>query len=68
MELQGRLAELRKAGFGLAVITYDPVAVLAEFAMRRKITFPLLSDAGSATIRRYGLLNTTVPETNPLFG
>ena len=25
---------------------------------------PLLSDPGSATIKRYGILNTTVPETN----
>jgi DsbC/DsbD-like thiol-disulfide interchange protein len=53
---------------GLAVITYDPVTVLAEFASRRGITFPLLSDKGSETIRRYGILNTTVPESNPAFG
>jgi len=52
----------------VAAITYDPVAVLADFATRRGITFPLLSDAGSATIRRYGILNTTVPESNELFG
>jgi hypothetical protein len=44
------------------------VPVLAEFSVRRSITFPLLSDAGSATIKRYGILNTTVPATNPLFG
>src|SRR5688500_17551581 len=52
----------------LAVITYDPVPVLADFAARRGITFPLLSDAGSETIKRYGILNTTVPESNPAFG
>ena len=68
MELQGRIADLEKAGLGLASITYDPAAVLAEFSARRGITFPLLSDAGSATIRKYGILNTTVPETNPVFG
>ena len=68
MELQGRVDELRKSGLGLAVITYDPVPVLAAFAARRGITLPLLSDAGSATIRRYGILNTTVAETQPLFG
>jgi len=44
------------------------VPVLADFARRRGITFPLLSDAGSATIKRYGLLNTTVDPTNALFG
>ena len=60
--------EVRKTGMGLASITYDPVPVLADFASRRSITFPILSDAGSATIRKYGILNTTTPETNPLFG
>jgi hypothetical protein len=60
--------ELRKNGMGLAVITYDAVPVLQEFAGRRGITFPLLSDAGSATIKRYGLLNTTVDPGNALFG
>jgi hypothetical protein len=68
VELQGRVKDLERAGLGLAVITYDPPAVLAEFSARRNITFPLLSDAGSATIRRYGILNTTVPETNRLHG
>jgi len=68
VELQGRVDQLRRQGIGLAAITYDPVPVLADFTARRGITFPLLSDAGSATIRQYGLLNTTVPESNELFG
>ena len=67
MELQGRVDSLRKQGLGLAVI-YDPVPVLADFSTRRGITFPILSDAGSATIKRYGILDTTVPQTNQLFG
>jgi hypothetical protein len=50
------------------VITYDPPSVLQEFAKRRGITFPLLSDAGSATIKRYGILNTTVAPDNALVG
>lgn len=68
MELQGRRSEVRERGLGIAAITYDPSPVLAEFAARRGITFPLLSDQGSETIRRYGILNTTVPETNPAYG
>ena len=64
MELQGRLADLRRNGLGVIAISYDPVPVLAEFSRRRGITFPLLSDAGSATIKAYGLLNTTVAPTN----
>jgi len=63
-ELQGRSATLKKAGIGLAAITYDPVAVLADFSERRRITFPMLSDPGSAVIKEYGIFNTTIPETN----
>ena len=53
---------------GLAAISYDPVAVLADFSARRGITFPLLSDPGSETIRRYGILNTTIDPKNSLYG
>ena len=52
----------------IAAISYDPVTVLADFAARRGITFPLLSDPGSETIKRYGLLNTTVDPANALYG
>ena len=57
MELQSRYEDLQARGLGLAVITYDPTAILAAFAGARGIAFPLLSDEGSATIREYGLLN-----------
>jgi DsbC/DsbD-like thiol-disulfide interchange protein len=53
---------------GLAAISYDPVPVLADFSVRRGITFSLLSDEGSATIKRYGILNTTVDPKNQLYG
>jgi hypothetical protein len=52
----------------VAAVSYDPVATLADFARRRGITFPLLSDAGSAVIRKYGILNTSVAENQPTFG
>lgn len=48
-------------GLAVAGLSYDPVDVLAEFARRRGITFPLLSDPDSAIIRRLGLLNEEVP-------
>jgi len=64
VELQGRLNDIQRQGLGLAAISYDPVPVLADFARRRGITFPLLSDEGSKTITAYGLLNTTVAPTN----
>jgi hypothetical protein len=53
---------------GLAAISYDPVPTLADFSTRRGITFPLLSDAGSETIKRYGILNTTIDPKNELYG
>ncbi len=60
------MADLKKRGLGLAAISYDAPAVLKTFAAARGITFPLLSDAGSATITRYNLLN---PEaTGPAAG
>ena len=61
MELQSRVNELREKGLGLAVISYDSPAIMAAFSRQRGITFPLLSDQGSATIKRYGILNP-VPE------
>jgi hypothetical protein len=69
VELQGRADQLKRQGVGLTAISYDPVPVLADFSSRRGITFPLLSDPGSATIKRYGIFNTTVPEGNqPTYG
>ena len=68
IELQGRLRELKEKGLGLAVITYDSPAVMADFSGRRGITFPLLSDSGSQTIKAYGILNTTVAEGTNNYG
>ena len=68
MELQGRYASLKRQGIGLAAFSYDSRAVLAAFARERRITFPLISDGGSAIIRRYGLLNTTVAADHRFFG
>jgi peroxiredoxin len=54
--------ELRDQGLGLAAISYDSTEILADFTRRHGITFPLLSDAGSATITQYGILNTVAEE------
>ena len=61
MELQGRLKDLRDKGLGLAAIGYDSPEIMAASSKQRGIMFPLLSDSGSATIKRYGILNP-VPE------
>lgn len=62
MELQSRVKELRDRGLGLAVISYDSREVHQAFSRQHGVTFPLLSDKGSETIKRYGILNTVVEE------
>jgi peroxiredoxin len=42
--------------------------VLTRFARAHQITFPMLSDKGSAVIRRYGILNTNIPPTHTFYG
>ena len=62
MELQDRLQELGGSGIGVAAISYDSTEVLNDFAEKRGITFPLLSDKDSAVITEFGILNTVVAE------
>ncbi|MCG8413652.1 MAG: peroxiredoxin family protein, partial [Pseudomonadales bacterium] len=62
MELQERLPELAAAGIGIAAISYDSETVLTDFANRRGISFPLLSDDDSSVIESYGILNTVAQE------
>jgi AhpC/TSA family/Thiol:disulfide interchange protein DsbD, N-terminal len=57
VELEGQREALRRRGLGLAALSYDSVAILKDFAARKKITFPLLSDPDSKVIRAFGLLN-----------
>jgi peroxiredoxin len=57
VELQSQLKELHGKGLGLATISYDSVEIVAAFASEHSITYPMLSDAGSAVIRKFGILN-----------
>jgi hypothetical protein len=68
VELQGQYEELKRRGIGLAAISYDSTETLKKFSDTRGITFPLISDAGSAIIKRYGLLNTTVQPGTRTYG
>lgn len=56
------MKELRNKGLGLAVISYDAPEIIAAFSKQRGITFPMLADVGSDTIKRYGILNTVAME------
>jgi peroxiredoxin len=57
VELQGRYDEIRKQGLGLVAISYNSPETLRKFAVSRGITYALISDPGSAIIKRYGILN-----------
>lgn len=49
-------------------ISYDAPEVLHNFAERRGIHFPLLSDTDSKIIRALGILNEEAPKNTPFFG
>lgn len=53
---------------GLAAVSYDSAAILKHFSDRRKIRFPLLSDADSRLIKTLGILNTAGKEGTPFYG
>jgi hypothetical protein len=66
--LQSRYAEIQKQRLGLVAISYDSPETLKSFANSRGIKFPLISDAGSAIIRRYGILNDQQKLGTPTYG
>jgi hypothetical protein len=68
VELQGRLATLNSQGLALVAVSYDSPATLSDFARRRGITFPMLSDTASAVIGQYQLLNRQVREGTAQYG
>ena len=51
------MANFEKRGLGVAGLSYDSPEILKEFASRKKISFPLLSDPESKVIRAYGIMN-----------
>lgn len=57
MELAEQQPRLAERGLGIAAVSYDGVGALKDFATRREIPFPLLSDPDSQVIRAFGLLN-----------
>lgn len=68
VELQSNLENFERNGIWVCAISYDPVEVLGKFAAKQGITYPLLSDADSAIIRQFGILNTHVPQGHPWHG
>ena len=55
--MQENLKKIEGAGVKVVGISYDSVDVLKQFATKRKISFPLLSDPDSKAIVAYSLKN-----------
>ena len=68
MELQQYIEQFRKQGLGVVAISYDSVGILADFAKRQGIIYPLLSDAGSKIIKDFGIFNTHVQQNDWHYG
>jgi len=68
VELERQLESMGRRGLGVAALSYDSVPILKEFAERRHISYPLLSDPDSAAIRAFGLLNPEYPEGHMAHG
>jgi hypothetical protein len=68
VELQSRYADITKQGLGLIAVSYDTPETLKKFSDSRGITFPLISDAGSAIIKKYGLFNETADPKSRTYG
>ena len=49
-------------------VSYDSTKVLSGFAERFQISYPLLSDEDSRVIRKFGILNTNIPEDHQWHG
>jgi hypothetical protein len=60
--------EFKKKGLNIAAISFDSQAVLNNFARRKHISIPLLSDPESKIIRAFGILNTGVKPNEPAYG
>jgi len=68
VELAGQMDSFRKRGLGVAAVIPEPVATLKSFATQHGITYPILSDADAAIIRRFGLVDHGFQATGDLVG
>jgi hypothetical protein len=65
VELAGQVESFRERGLGVASVIPEPAATLAAFATPHGITYPIVSDADAAIIRRFGLVDRTFQTSLP---
>lgn len=68
IELESAAAPLAEAGWNLAALSYDSVETLAKFKARSELSYTLISDEDSSTIRSFGLFNEDSKEGSRFYG
>jgi peroxiredoxin len=68
IQLKDAKDPLASEGWSLAAISYDAPDITTAFAAKHDITYPLLSDTNSETIKRWGLLNAEMTEGTRYYG
>jgi peroxiredoxin len=57
VDLESQHSAFEAKGIHVAAVSYDSAAILADFAHRRAITYPLLADPSSSLIDAFGIRN-----------
>ena len=55
VDLEGAQKAFASRGINVAGVSYDSQAILSDFARRRSISYPLLSDTSSSLIDAFGI-------------
>ena len=55
-------------GLGIASVSYDSAALLRNFAERKDLHYPMLSDPESKMIRAFDILNDNFPKDHQFYG
>lgn len=67
-DLETAKAPLAEQGWSLVSVSYDAPEKLAAFAAANPVSYPLLSDPGSETIKAFNLLNKEMAEGTRTYG
>ncbi len=68
IELNEYADKFKTLGYGVAAISYDSPEILTTFSQMHKLTYPLLSDQGAATVKAYDILNAQYKEGDENYG
>lgn len=68
IDLKANQETIESKGYNLVGISYDSVADLNKFSEKHQISYPLLSDEGSQTIRAFGIFNDKHKEGSFAYG